>query len=322
MLYCNPKIIILLSSLFIACACENKPDASLLSEQNIIQSAIRGAKSKGQDLVYRNNGEQLKNISTTITGPNANAWSLRTDAPQTIQENDSITLTVFFQPDPNFIGITVDSLLLGLGEGKQIVYLLRGLSTKALEGKNEPPLADVVATLGYTIDVGWTGLSNTTKAEVQGDELSAALFRKSGSEPAEMIPVARYSPPFQLPYGYYIQEADSIRKYEIGVLADSNNYPEHQTLMPGQKSGSTIFDPGEAMFGFYTTSPSHDAFTEDKWNTLWFSEHVAHAVRIYPIKNAQGKPNSNEYLVCFEEAKNGDYQDYVFVLKNVKAVIN
>ena len=29
---------------------------------------------------------------------------------------------------------------------------------------------------------------------------------------------------------------------------------------------------------------------------------------------------ANAYLVCFEEAANGDYQDYVFTLRNVKPV--
>jgi hypothetical protein len=35
------------------------------------------------------------------------------------------------------------------------------------------------------------------------------------------------------------------------------------------------------------------------------------------MKNRLGQPAENSYLICFEDASNGDYQDYVFVLSNV-----
>ncbi|HWH63224.1 MAG TPA: DUF1080 domain-containing protein, partial [Ginsengibacter sp.] len=42
----------------------------------------------------------------------------------------------------------------------------------------------------------------------------------------------------------------------------------------------------------------------------------------YPIRNNEGELIPNNYLLCFEEAKNGDYNDYVFVIKNIKPVTN
>lgn len=41
-------------------------------------------------------------------------------------------------------------------------------------------------------------------------------------------------------------------------------------------------------------------------------------MRTYPLKDRAGAAIPNGYLVCFEEAANGDYQDYVFTLYNVK----
>lgn len=43
---------------------------------------------------------------------------------------------------------------------------------------------------------------------------------------------------------------------------------------------------------------------------------MLHRVRSYPVKDRQGQVN-NKYLVAFEDATNGDYQDYIFILNNV-----
>ncbi len=85
-------------------------------------------------------------------------------------------------------------------------------------------------------------------------------------------------------------------------------------------AGNTSFNPGNKTFGFYANSPTPTAFTEDVLNKTLFPEHVAHAVRIYPVKNNKGILQPNTFLVCFEEAKNGDYNDYVFLVKNIRPV--
>ena len=48
----------------------------------------------------------------------------------------------------------------------------------------------------------------------------------------EIIPVARYSPDFELSFGYYIDSAAMPVKHDIGTLAKRSVYPEHQTLFP------------------------------------------------------------------------------------------
>ncbi|MGB5172103.1 hypothetical protein [Eudoraea sp.] len=304
----------------IANCTKEKPLKRIISEYKVVQAAIKGEKSKGQQLIYKNSEKDIRNAKAYIKGTHPNFWSLKSYLPREVLTGEVIELIVTFQPETDFIGISTDTLVLNFDQEEEIVYELRGLSTKALEGENEPPLADVVETLGYNINLGWTSLANNLDPVLQGDELPVSLFEKVGKGLVEMIPVARYSPPFSLPFGYYTIEADSIIKYEVGVLANSDVYPEHQTLFPALESGKNSFDPGDTPFGFYTTSPSHDAFSEDQWNALWYAEHATHAVRIYNIKNSNGEIIQNQYLVCFEEAKNGDYQDCVFVLKNIEAI--
>jgi hypothetical protein len=42
-----------------------------------------------------------------------------------------------------------------------------------------------------------------------------------------------------------------------------------------------------------------------------------HRMKVYPLKNAAGVVVAGSYPVAVEEAGNGDYQDYVFILSNV-----
>ncbi|MES1220626.1 MAG: DUF1080 domain-containing protein, partial [Bacteroidota bacterium] len=58
-------------------------------------------------------------------------------------------------------------------------------------------------------------------------------------------------------------------------------------------------------------------YSEDVWNMLFFPNNAVRATRIYPLKDEAGRLIPNNYLLCFEEARNGDYNDYVFVVKNI-----
>ncbi len=232
-------------------------------------------------------------------------------------------LIIHFVPSHSFVGITSASLQGWNASGKQLIKTkLVGISTKGLEGENEPTLSSIVSALGYKINIGWTTLANHALPEMQGDEISASLFHKAGKGNVEIIPVARYSPNFELPFGYYIDSAAIPLKKEVGILAAAGPYPEHQCLFPATAMGNRSFDPGVQNFGFYVTGPTHSAFSEDVWNMFLYPSNAVHATRIYPLKDANGKSIANNYLLCFEEAKNGDYNDYVFIVKNIQPVTN
>ena len=64
-------------------------------------------------------------------------------------------------------------------------------------------------------------------------------------------------------------------------------------------------------FGFFVDSKSfgRKTYTQDGLNT-----NIPHGVRTYPAKNRAGVLVPNTYLVTFEDAQNGDYQDYVFLV--------
>ncbi|MEO6314534.1 MAG: DUF1080 domain-containing protein [Chitinophagaceae bacterium] len=229
-------------------------------------------------------------------------------------------VSLVFEPPVSFVGISRASLYVKNDAGTIVKLNLTGLSTNALEGENEPPLSAVVEVLGYQVNVGWKSLANHCRPELQGDEIPYSLFRKAGKGKVQMTPVARYSPDFELPFGYYINTANGPEKKESGILAKAGKYPEHQSLFPQLALGDGSFDPGNNNFGFYATGPTHSAYSEDVWNMLLHPEHAVRAVRIYPVHDRSGNNLKNTYLICFEEAKNGDYNDYVFLVQNVTPV--
>ncbi len=159
------------------------------------------------------------------------------------------------------------------------------MSLNGLEGSNEPPLADVVRTLGRNINVGWTGLTNdspATGAQLEGDEVAAPLFTKAGTGPVTLKSVARFSPDEVLPFGWYLPTGSSPERNEVAKVAAG----QYQTLNPGIiDGGANSFDPGAASFGLYVDSNSFNrsSYTQDALNT-----GVPHAVRTYPAKNRAG----------------------------------
>ena len=288
----------------IAANCQNKSS----SKNKFIFSAIKGTMSKPDSVLFPVNTRFVK-----LTGGDTAAFKILS-----FKKN---RLILAFTPAIDFVGIAKANLVIQTASEKSIHKInLTGLSTNGLEGENEPPLQTVADALGYKINIGWTTLANNSLPQLQGDEIPYSFFQKAGNGNVDILPVARYSPDFELPFGYYIDSASSPKKMQVGILSKAGAFPEHQCLFPAMVSGSTSFDPGKNMIGFYATGPTHTAFSEDIWNMLFFPENAVHATRIYPLKNNKGKLIPNNYLLCFEEAKNGDYNDYIFVVKNVKPV--
>jgi hypothetical protein len=276
--------------------------------KNFIFSAIKGTSSKENYL-------KLSKEAADVT------WSEGDSSFFKIELAPNKQLRTVFQPSNDFIGVASAKAQVINASGKLIGDLdFTGLSTKGLEGENEPPLSRIADALGYSVNIGWNSLANNALPLLQGDEISSAVFRKARKGKVEMIPVARYSPDFELPFGYYTDENEKANKHYVGSLSKAGKFPEHQCLFPLISSGTNSFDPGNKSFGFYTEGPTHTAYSEDVWNMLLYPENAVHATRIYPLKDKEGKPINNTYLLCFEEAKNGDYNDYVFVVKNITPV--
>lgn len=290
-------------------------------------SAIRGSISRSHTIALPNDQNRPEPSTARLSGDQSGYFSILTELPKKndpVKPGQALEIEIVFSPPAEFIGIATANIEFISAQKTIAQHALHGLSTKGLEGKNEPALTDVLTTLRLTTDVGWKTLANHIKPDLQGEEMKPTLFTKSGQGNVEMIPLARYSPSFGLPFGFYTDDGVT---HQVGVLSAAKApIPEHQTLYPAVAEGGTTFDPGDQPFGIYTTSPTHVAFSQDKLNRAANGNrkkrHAVHACRTYPVRNADGELMPNEFLFCFEEAGNGDYQDYVFLVKNVRPVID
>ncbi|QFP75825.1 hypothetical protein [Deinococcus sp. AJ005] len=268
-----------------------------------------------QTVTFENSsGAAVKLTGLTFLG-NAGTFELVSPPafPQTLASGASLNLKVKLLPGAA-TGV-LRSTLRAVGDSAPIGEVnLSGLRAAGLEGSNEPPLAQIVDALNYGTNVGGSALILGTSAAPIGDEVAAPMFERASAGPVTLRPVARYSPDGPSAYGSFVLDGGAVRTQERGAMAPSGH---NQTLNP--PPGQTTFDPGSAPFGIYLAANSYakqGTFTLDRLNT----GPTRHAVRVYPLKDRAGKAMPNSYLLAFEPSENGDYQDVVFVLENVRPV--
>ena len=267
-----------------------------------------------------NTGTEPLHIETIrISGTNAGNFSYQivTEGPDTgniIEPDNSKIIQVSFTPAGQVATFSAALEIASNAANTPALSVgLYAISLNGLEGNNEPPLQQVVNTLGFPINVGWTKLADGTSATLKGEEVAMQLFEKAAAGEVTIIPVARYSPNQELPFGFYTNNNNKPERTVVGTL--SGVFGQHQALFPQIVAGSDQFDPGTAPFGIYVLGLENRlSYTEDLLNV---GGPALHAVRTYPLKNRQGERVPNSYLVCFEDASNGDYQDYMFVVSNV-----
>jgi hypothetical protein len=114
----------------------------------------------------------------------------------------------------------------------------------------------------------------------------------------------------------------------MSMVADAQTSDKARMVYPPPAAGSaTTFDPGSSPFGIWIYSDQKTEMFNEGGNPangdFDFSQDAlntpanVHRMKTYPLRDATGAAIAYGYLVAVEEAGNGDYQDYVFVLGNV-----
>lgn len=257
--------------------------------------------------------EELSALTLEFRGPGADAFAIA-DARK--EENGLLFLEIEFKPTQERGYFSAE---LVVGQKAQIVQL-RGVAIIALEGKNEPPLQEILKALGTGVDAGGPELSLNTEDRKIGDSLAASQFEPVEGEQMKLTPLARYSPPGRTPFGFAIEQGKELQLRTLGHLAATTNArPDaHQSLRPpldGDQSSITVAEPPK-RFGLFLKAHRYTSLTFPGRSE---GASIKHTARIYPVKQFEGRAVKNAYLVGFEEASNGDYQDAVFLIEGVKA---
>ncbi|MFD3443829.1 malectin domain-containing carbohydrate-binding protein, partial [Microbacteriaceae bacterium 4G12] len=279
------------------------------SVNELVFSAVKSTQSAAKTVTVTNNSAQAVTVNTALTGGQAGEFTV-TGGNVSVPAQGSITLSVRFTPGTT-VGQRASTLRLTAGTSTTDIGVY-GLTMNGIEGSNEPTLANVLGTLGYGVNVGWTNLEGGTQPVAKGDEVLEPLFVKSGTAAPTMTPLAQYAPREDLPFGWYTGDGVGADLHKLGSI-DISGY---QSLLPPSSPGTVAsFDPAAQKFGFFYVSNvfKRTGFTEDRLNT-----GIAHRARVYPAKNRTGTTIPNTYIVGFEDAANGDYQDYLFLVTGVK----
>lgn len=150
------------------------------------------------------------------------------------------------------------------------------------------------------------------------DEVNAPTFeRLDPTKPVTFRPLARFSPPGVVPFGWYTAGNIAGRTTVASMIeqADAQTNDKSRLLEPPLAAeGSASFEPKSAKFGLWMAPAgvgllgSIDADCFDG----------QHRVRTFTLRDAAGVVIPGTFLIGGEEAANGDYQDYVLVVTNVK----
>jgi len=149
------------------------------------------------------------------------------------------------------------------------------------------------------------------------DEVAAPRFEPlDTSQPVTLRVLARFSPSGLVPFGWY-ESGKLAARTTTGTLAeqsDAQTNDKSRMLEPPLASGSATFTPPASAFGLWMAPAGVGLLTSEDASCF----DGQHRVRSFALRDAGGALLPGEYLVAGEEANNGDYQDYVFLLSNVR----
>jgi hypothetical protein len=280
-------------------------------------SAVRGEGPVEETVAIRNTGTEPEVLAAVMVAGDDPVFRLGAipQLPMTLVPGAQVMVAVTFAPAADAtagVHRAMLKILLGPTREEGPPVDLSGLVLVGKRGEKEPPLQQVLEALGFPVQVGTAELRIGLGAEPLGDELRAPRFRRAGPSPVSLYPVARFSSGERLPYGFYKGEA-APETHPLGAVAAQQD----QTLNPElEPDALTTFDPGEGAFGLFLNLGKRYGYTEDRLNT----GAIRHAARVYPLKGRTGGRIPDAYAIAFETSGDGDYQDLVFVLWNVKAV--
>ena|GEM_PF-2991074 len=288
-----------------------------------------GTAGKYHPVTLANTGSgNLKVTSIALTGLDASQFTLAgapaatATAPYTLLPNSALTFSVAFNPATT--GVKTAKIQIGSENNTVREVVLSGLGTKGLSGTNEPSLQQILDVHGVFVTAGdndkTTSVINSLSptATLLGGELRIQQFVRSNDGPVTVEVLGVFGPQSTggtvTGFGWYPAGSTTTKN---GLFTVPNS--GYQTVnVP--VTGSRSFDPGTAVFGFYSQWPffTHRVvYQEDPLNA--FTGAIPHHLRVYPLKTSTGATVPDAYVLAFEETTSGyDYQDLAVIVRNVK----
>jgi hypothetical protein len=336
-----------------------QPGSSTVGFDNNARITLTGVRGVGtpsqQTIKLRNRGAAALTVTgLALSGPNMDLFKVTSPAtfPATVAAGGDLTVTLQMTTSGGTLpAAPTDAVAKKTGSTMVTATLTATLSSGSAEASvyglvanvnnYEATLGQILTTLGYKLNVGkaqndWNSNGSDPKTlpgvEAGTDEVAAPRFTKAGAGNVTMTLVARFSPKGPLPYGWYSSTTGCptgcTMVATMSNTADAQTSDKARMVNPPVGGGMTSFDPGAGPFGIWIYSDQKTMMFDSGTATNGDYNYTegalnapanTHRIKSYPLKDAAGTAIPDTYLLAVEEAGNGDYQDYVFVLGNVKA---
>lgn len=288
-------------------------------------------------LTIANDGFAALNISSIVSGNPA--FQIVGTVPTSIAAGGSAQITVRFvgthtgsdagaELYRSTLTITSDDY----AEGVKVIQLA-GLAQEFSERNSEPTVAQIVEAFGYSTDMAQGELAGGGVVELIGDEvLLPYLERLDGSRPVEVIQLAAF-----------LNQGNVARLgfHGLGSSAVTNLFAnddqQGQTILPdqlvaGSSAGATVARGTinqAGPFGIYISvdgRPTYSSWSDPEANKIdpnfgqLVGDNQGHLIRYFQALDAQGNVIAGTYIGIqdYPGAGNYDYNDHMFVIKNVK----
>jgi hypothetical protein len=277
-------------------------------------SGLRGATNASDSIAIKNDSNEPVQVSDIrVVGEQAETFRVLELPllPLVLPPASSVSFSVVFQPradaKPGVHHARIRILRTEDDDGPPCD--LTGLVAKGRAAADEPTLQQILEALGYDVDVGSTTLN--VPVGKAGDEISAPTFVRAKPGNVGFYLIARYTSDEESTFGTYSVVGGKPVTKPIGGAARDHN----QTLNPELEGESqTSFDPGGIAFGLFLKVGKRTLYSDDALN----AGPRKHVAKVFPLRSRGHAPVQDAYVVAFDEDGNGDYQDHVFMMWNVK----
>jgi hypothetical protein len=301
-----------------------EPNVVVNKNQLVFDEVRGGAASAAKTITVSNTGSAALTLSgISITGADSSLFSFSPSitTPASIAAGGSLNINIVFNPPAaNPLGPKMANLHLVTNDPDTptLDLYLGGLTTIGEEGNNEPSLQWILDTFRISLNVGDPDVTTgPIENIVLPNSNNIERFVKAGPGVVSTETLAIFSgDTFAQPaaiLGWYTSSS-SLTELERFGSGDSG---QHQEMNPTVQSGVTDFDPGSASFGMYSqwpVFPGRTVYSENALNTFdtTTQKHI-----VFPLRDIAGAVVPNAYIVGVEEAANNDFQDLVYIIRNV-----
>jgi len=285
-----------------------------------------------------NDGFAPLNISSIVLGDTAN-FQIVGPIPTTIAAGASAQVTVRFvgthagttagaELHKSTLTINSDDY----AEGVKVIQLA-GLAQEFSENGSEPTVEQIVEAFGYGTDMAQGELAGGGAVELVGDEvLMPYMQRLDNSQPVQVIQMAAFLQQNNVArLGYHGLNSSAV----TNLFAQDDQ--DYQTVSPNPHVAGSGAGAGVARgtinqstpFGLYISvdgRPTYASWTDPEANEIdpnfgnLVDNNEGHLVRFFQALDANGNVIEGTYIGIqdYPGAGNYDYNDHMFVIKNVK----